>query len=103
MIGGLAAAGAAIAGTIVAGVKATADLEEQLSKFKSSVGATAEETQQIRELSQALYKTNTDSMEDIVATATELKKRMGLNVNEIKLYQQSYMDYAKTTGQANTS
>ena len=41
-------------------------------------------------------------MEDIVATATELKKRMGLNVNEIKLYQQSYMDYAKTTGQANT-
>jgi len=102
VIGGLAIASAAIAGTIVAGVKATADLDEQMSKFQANVGATAEETEEVRKLSQDLFRNNTASMEDIVATAAELKKSMGLNTDEIKKYQQSYMDYAKTTGQANT-
>lgn len=102
IVGGLVAAASAITGTIVAGVHATADLEEQVSKFKASTGATAEEAQKIKEISQDLYRNNTDSMEDIVATAGELKKAMGLTTDEIGKYQQAFMDYAKTTGQANT-
>ncbi|MBZ4664470.1 MAG: putative phage-related minor tail protein [Caloramator sp.] len=102
VVGGLAAVGTAIAGTIATGIKATADLDEQMSKFKASTGANAQDVEEIRKLAQDLYKTNTDSMEDIVATAAELKKSMGLTADEIKKYQQAYMDYAKTTGQANT-
>jgi len=102
VVGGLAAVGTAIAGTIATGIKATADLDEQMSKFKASTGANAQEVEEIRKLAQDLYKTNTDSMEDIVATAAELKKSMGLTTDEVKKYQQAYMDYAKTTGQANT-
>ena len=102
LVGGLAAAGVAIAGTIASGVKATADLNEQVSKFQATTGATAEDTEKIKNLSKELFKTNTDSMEDIVATATEMKKSMGLSVDEIEKYQQKYMDYAKTTGQSNT-
>ena len=101
MIAGTAIAGT-ITGTIAAGIKATADLDEQMSKFKASTGATVQDTEEIRRLAQDLYKTNTDSMEDIIATASELKKSMGLTTDEIKKYQQVYMDYAKTTGQANT-
>lgn len=102
VVGGLAAVGTAIAGTIATGIKATTDLDEQMSKFKASTGANAQDVEEIRKLAQDLYKTNTDSMEDIVATAAELKKSMGLTTDEIKKYQQAYMDYAKTTGQANT-
>lgn len=101
IVGGLAAVGAAIVGTVVSGVKATADLDEQLSKLQASTGATAEETEEIRKLSQELFKVNTDSMEDIVATAEAMKKAMGLTTDEIKSSQQAFMDYAKTTGQAN--
>jgi len=101
MIAGTAIAGT-ITGTIAAGIKATADLDEQMSKFKASTGATVQDTEEIRRLAQDLYKTNTDSMEDIIATAAELRKSMGLTTDEIKKYQQVYMDYAKTTGQANT-
>ena len=102
VVGGLAAVGTAIAGTIATGIKATADLDEQMSKFKASTGASVQDTEEIRRLAQELYKTNTDSMEDIIATAAELKKSMGLTTDEVKKYQQAYMDYAKTTGQANT-
>ena len=102
VVGGLAAVGTAIAGTIAAGIKATADLDEQMSKFKASTGASVQDTEEIRRLAQELYKTNTDSMEDIIATAEVLKKNMGLTTDEVRKYQQAYMDYAKTTGQANT-
>ncbi|TCT16407.1 TP901 family phage tail tape measure protein [Natranaerovirga pectinivora] len=99
--GGIAAVGTAIAGTVASGVKATNKLDEELSKFKATTGATADEVEAIRKLSQDLYKVNTDSMEDIVATSEALKQSMGLTVDEIGKYQQSYMDYAKVTGQAN--
>lgn len=102
LVAGMAAAGAAIGGTIIAGVKATADLNEQMSKFTASTGATVEETEKIRDLAQELYKTNTDSMEDIIATSEAMVKQMGLTTDEVEKYQQAYMDYAKTTGQVNT-
>jgi len=98
---GLAAAGAAVGAVVVQGVKATAELDEQLSQFQASTGATADEVEAVRKITQELYKVNTDSYEDIVATADALKKAMGMSVDEIEQYQQKYMDYAKTTGQAN--
>ncbi len=102
LVAGLAAAGTAITGTIVAGVHATADLDEQMSKFTASTGATVQETEKIRDLAQELFRTNTDSMEDIIATSEAMVKQMGLTTDEVEKYQQAYMDYAKTTGQANT-
>jgi len=41
-------------------------------------------------------------MEDIVATSESMVKQMGLTTEEVSKYQQAYMDYAKTTEQANT-
>ena len=102
LVAGLAVAAAAIGATLVEGVKATAQLDEQMSKFTAATGTTAEETAKIRDLAQELYKTNTDSMEDIVATSEAMVKQMGLTTDEVAKYQQSYLDYAKTTGQANT-
>lgn len=99
--GGLVAVGTAIAGTIVSGVKATADLEEQLSKFQASTGSTVDEVEGIKDIAQELFKVNTDSMEDIIATSEALKQAMGLSVDEIGKYQQAFMDYAKTTSQNN--
>ncbi|MEL7654292.1 MAG: phage tail tape measure protein, partial [Bacillota bacterium] len=98
---GLLAAGAAIGATIVSGVKATAELDQQMSQFRATTGATAEEAEKIRALSQELFKTNTDSMEDIVATATEMTKTMGMTTDEVEKYQQKYLYYAKTTSQSN--
>lgn len=102
LVGGIVAAGVAIAGTIAEGVKSAAELEEQMGKFKASTGASTKEVEEIQKLAKDLYKTNTDSMEDIVATSGAMVKQMGLSADEVKKYQQSYMDYAKTTGQANT-
>ncbi len=99
--GGIAAVGAAIGGTIVSGVKATADLEQQLSQFQASTGATASEVEDIRKIAQDLYKVNTDSMEDIIATSEAMKQAMGLTTEEIGSTQQAFMDFAKTTGQNN--
>lgn len=99
--GGIAAVGAAIGGTIVSGVKATADLEQQLSQFQASTGATASEVEDIRKIAQDLYKVNTDSMEDIIATSEAMKQAMGLTTEEIGNTQQAFMDFAKTTGQNN--
>lgn len=101
LVAGFAAAGAAIGATLVQGVKATAELDEQMSKFTAATGATVEETEKIRDLAQELYKNNTDSMEDIIATSEAMVKLMGLSADEVEKYQQAYMDYAKTTGQAN--
>lgn len=103
VVGGLAAVAVALGGIAVAGVKATAELDEQMSKFTASTGATAEETEKIRDIAKDLFKVNTDSMEDIVKTSEVLKKSMGLTVDEISNYQQKYMDFAKVTGQANDS
>jgi phage-related protein len=102
LAGGLVAAGVAIAGTIAEGVKQAAGLEEQMSKFQSATGASAKEVEEVQNLAKDLYKTNTASMEDIVATSEAMVKNMGMNTDEVAKYQQSYMDYAKTTGQANT-
>ena len=99
---GLAAAGIAVAAAIKSGVDAAADLQEQMSKFQSSTGATAEEVAKINDLAKELYATNTDSMEDIVATSEAMMRQMGLTADEVGALQQSIMDFAKTTGQANT-
>lgn len=99
---GLAAVGAAIAGTVTEGVKSYADLEEQMSSFKSTTGASADEVAKVQQIAQQLYKTNTDSMEDIVSTAAEMKTKMGLTADQIGSLQQKVMDFAKTTGSSNT-
>ena len=101
VVGGLAAVAVALGGIAVAGVKATAELDEQMSKFSASTGVVGEEAEKIRDIAKDLFKTNTDSMEDIVATSEALKQSMGLSVEEIGKFQQKYMDYAKTTGQNN--
>ena len=74
-----------------------------MSKFSASTGVMGDEAERIRSLAQDLYKVNTDSMEEIVKTSEALKRSMGLSVGEIEKFQQSYMDFAKTTGQANDS
>lgn len=102
VVAGLAAVGVAVGATVVEGVKSAAELEEQLKKFQSATGATTKEVEDIHNLAKDLYKTNTDSMEDIVATSEAMVKQMGMTTDEVEKYQQAYMDYAKTTGQANT-
>lgn len=99
---GLAAAGAAIAGTITEGVKSYADLEAQMSSFKSTTGASTDEVAKVQQIAQQLYKTNTDSMEDIVATSAAMKTQLGATADQIGCLQQSVMDFAKTTGMSNT-
>jgi hypothetical protein len=101
VVAGIAGVGLAAGAMVTKGVMATAQLDELMSQFKASTGSTAEETEKLKDLTQELYKSNTDSYEDIVATTEALKKSLGLSVGEIEKYQQSYMDFAKTTGQAN--
>ena len=99
---GLVAAGAAIAGTVTEGVKSYADLEEQMSKFQSTTGASAEQVSKVQDITKDLYKTNTDSMEDIVATSSAMMTQLGTTTDQIGALQQTVMDFAKTTGMANT-
>lgn len=101
LIAGLAGVGVAITGIITKGVTATAQLDEQMSKFQASTGATQSQVEELKSLTQDLYKVNTDSYEDIVKMTDGLKKQMGLSIDEIKKYQQSYMDFSKVTGQSN--
>lgn len=99
---GLAAAGVAVAAAVKSGVDNAKDLEEQMSKFKSSTGATADEVEKIRDIAKDLYAVNTDSIEDIVETSTAMMTQMGASTEQVEALQQSIMDFAKTTGQANT-
>lgn len=99
---GLAAAGVAVAAAIKSGVDGAIELDEQMSKFQSSTGATAEEVEKIRDIAKDLYAVNTDSMEDIVETSTAMMTQMGASTEQVAALQQSIMDFAKTTGQANT-
>lgn len=102
MTAGLAAAGVAVAAAIKSGVDGAAELQEQMSKFQATTGATADEVEKINALAKELYATNTDSMEDIVATSSAMMTQMGLTADQVSVLQQSIMDFAKTTGQSNT-
>ncbi len=102
-VAGVAGVGAAIGATIVTGVKATAELDQLMSQLKSSTGATTEETEKLKKLNQELFKVNTDSYEDLMKTSEAMMKTMKMSVDQIEEYQQGYMDFAKTTGQANDS
>ncbi|WP_300860871.1 phage tail tape measure protein [uncultured Oscillibacter sp.] len=99
---GLAAAGVAVAAAVKSGVDSAIELDEQMSKFQSSTGATADEVEKIRDIAKDLYAVNTDSMEDIVETSTAMMTQMGASTEQVEALQQSIMDFAKTTGQANT-
>lgn len=99
---GLAAAGVAVAAAVKSGVDSAIELDEQMSKFQSSTGATADEVERIRDIAKDLYAVNTDSMEDIVETSTAMMTQMGASTEQVEALQQSIMDFAKTTGQANT-
>lgn len=98
---GLIGAGAAIAGVAIAGVKSFGDLQEEMSKFQAASGASNDEVSKVQDTAQRLFKTNTDSMEDIVSTATEMKTKMGATAEQIDSLQQHIMDFAKTTGMSN--
>ena len=99
---GLAAAGVAVAAAVKSGVDGAIELDEQMSKFQSSTSATADEVEKIRDIAKDLYAVNTDSMEDIVETSTAMMTQMGASTEQVEALQQSIMDFAKTTGQANT-
>lgn len=99
---GLAAAGVAVAAAVKSGIDSAAQLEEQLSQFQATTGATADEVEKISDIAKNLYAVNTDSMEDIVATSSAMMTQMGATVEQVESLQQSIMDFAKTTGMANT-
>lgn len=101
LAGAFAAVTAAVGKMVYDGIKSFANMEQSLSQFQAITGATGKEVEEIKQLAMDLYKTNTDSMEDIIATATVMKQAMGLTTDEIRRTQQVFMDYAKTTGQAN--
>jgi len=75
--GAIVAVVAGVGKLIKDGVQATAHLDEQMSKFQATTGATGDEVEEIRKLAQDLYKVNTDSMEDIVATSEAMNTSYG--------------------------
>lgn len=102
LAGAFAGVAAGIGKMVYDGIQGFADMEQSLAQFQATTGATGKEVEEIKNLAMDLYKTNTDSMEDIIATSAAMKQAMGLTTDEIKRTQQAFMDYAKTTGQANT-
>ena len=97
---GLIGAGIAVAGIAVEGVKSFASLQEEMSKFQAASGATDEEVSKVQDTAQRLFKTNTQSMEEIVNTATEMRVKMGANAEEIDSLEQKILTFSKTTGQS---
>lgn len=95
-----AAAGTAIIAMAKTGIEQAVDLEKQMSKFKAATGATGEEAEKVKDIVKDLYKVNEDSYEDLAATAEALYTQMGMNAEGVEKYAQSYLDYAKVTGQA---
>lgn len=99
LAGAFAGVAASIGKMVYDGIQGFADMEQSLSQFQATTGATGQEVEEIKNLAMDLYKTNTASMDEIVATATAMKQAMGLTTDEIKQTQQAFMDYAKVTGQ----
>lgn len=95
------AAGTALVAMVKSGVDNARDLDKQMALFASHTGASADEVEKVRNTVKELYKVNEDSYEDIAATAEALHNNMGMTAGDIEKYAQSYMNYAKVTGQAN--
>ncbi|SHJ64714.1 phage tail tape measure protein, TP901 family, core region [Hathewaya proteolytica DSM 3090] len=100
-IGAVAGIGTAVGAMALEGAKNLVGLEDNMAKFQSATGMTAEETEKVRKTVMELYKVNEDSYEDIAKTAEALHNNMGMTSADIDKYMQNFMNYAKVTGQAN--
>lgn len=95
-----AAAGTAIVAMCKSGIDNARDLDKQMSLFQAHTGATAEETEKVKDVVKDLYKVNEDSYEDLAKTAEAMRTQMQMSADDIGKYAQNYLDYAKVTGQA---
>lgn len=89
-----------LAGMAAAGIKGAVDLQDGMAKFQSSTGLSAKETDNLKGTIKDLYKTNEDSYSSLTKTAEALHNNMGMNVSDIKKYEQNFLDFAKVSGQA---
>jgi phage-related minor tail protein len=95
---GAAGAGAGLAGVGAAAVKMGADLDAAMQQSKAQTGATSEEMKRQMEVAKDLYKTNTDSIQDITRAMTVLRQRWGDLGDDTKAQTQKFLDFAKVLG-----
>ncbi len=79
-----------------------AEIVEAIGFKSSTYFAWLADPKIIDEIEQRRAEIKDTGMEDIIGTSEAMVKQMGLTTDEVEKYQQAYMDYAKTTGQANT-
>jgi hypothetical protein len=95
----LKAIGTVVAGAMAFGVKATNELNQHMSRFQAETGASEEEVEKLKDTIQRTYKVNEDSYEDLTRAVTALRAQLGLTADQIDQDLQSYLDFAKVTGQ----
>ena len=90
---------AALSAGLMMGIKSTNELNQHMSNFSAQTGMMGEEAEKAKRIVQDLYKVNEDSYEDLVGTITALRIELQASADEMELYTQGFLDFAKVTGQ----
>lgn len=90
---------AALSAGLAMGIKSTNELNQHMANFSAQTGMMGEEAEKAKRLVQDLYKVNEDSYQDLVGTITALRTELQASTDEMELYTQGFLDFAKVTGQ----
>jgi TP901 family phage tail tape measure protein len=97
--GAVAAAGAAIAKFTMDSVAHARSLDDAMKGFRVATGASAEEAERFSGTVRELFRQNTDSVESLSEAVTTVRQRFGDLDEEMVPVTQTFLDYAKVTGQ----
>lgn len=96
-----AGVGAAAAGVFAVGAAGAVALDTAMANYAATTGDTAEELERVTKRTNDLYRVNEDSYEAIAATQAALRTDLGLTQDQLDEHTQSFLDFAKVTGQDN--
>jgi TP901 family phage tail tape measure protein len=102
LAGAAVAAGAALYKMAKTGLQNVRELDDAVKQFQVATGASAAEAEKAQRVIQKLYRQNTDSYAELGAAITRMQQRYGDLGDDLEKHTQSFLDFAKVTGQDTT-
>lgn len=102
LAGAAVAAGAALYKMAKTGLQNVRELDDAVKQFQVATGSSAAEAEKAQKVIQKLYRQNTDSYAELGAAVTRLQQRYGDLGDDLEKHTQSFLDFAKVTGQDTT-
>jgi hypothetical protein len=98
---GLAIGGAALGAAAAVGTRGVIELDNAMADYQATTGATVEETARAAETTEELFRGNlgVDSYREAAEAQAALRSELGLSEDQIDDVADSFVNYARVTGQ----